>query len=198
VRLQFFDAEATDAFSPPARTTVIRSSRASTLPYAYKTIYMLRRSAKNNQVANFMAQVNGSLMFFWFAYSLVGWLLSAYHVPTVVWIGTLVMTLYLAWTGLDAIAVASIWVVGVLSIGAIRHAWMWRIFRPFYQIEPLTLLLIWLLSLGLVVLTAIAHKRLQERFGRVQVFYRLAIPIWLGLVLGLFMYHQFTLPLLLR
>jgi len=32
----------------------------------------------------------------------------------------------------------------------------------------------------------------------VQVFYRLAIPIWLGLVLGLFMYHQFTLPLLLR
>lgn len=159
---------------------------------------MLRRSTKNNQVANFMVQVNRSLVLSWFAYGLIGWLLSAYRVPAVVWIGTLVMTLYLAWVGVDAIAVASIWVVGVLSIGAIRHAWMWHIFRPFYQIEPLTLLLIWLLSLGLVVLTAIAHKRLQERFGRVQAFYRLAIPIWLGLILGLLVYRQFTLPLLLR
>ncbi len=132
------------------------------------------------------------------AYVLVGWLLSAYLVPEVVWVGTLTMTLYIAWAGLDAIAIASVWVVGVLSIGAVRHAWMWHMLRPYYQLEPLVLLIIWLLSLVLVVFTAITHKHLQERFNRVQILYRLVIPIWLGLVLGTVIYYKFTFPLLSR
>ena len=147
---------------------------------------------------NILAQMNRYLVMLWIAYGLVGWLLSAYLVPKGVWVGTLMITSHLAWAGLDAIALASIWVVGVLSIGAIRHAWMWHIFRPYYQIEPLMLLIIWLLSLGLVVFTALAHKRLQKWFNRAQVLHRLIIPIWLGLILGLFVYYKFTFPLLSR
>lgn len=136
------------------------------------------------------------LVALWLAYGIVGWLLSAYFVPEVVWVGTLVMTFHLAWAGLNAIALSSIWVVGVLSMGAIEHAWMWQISRPYYQIEPLVLLIIWLLSLGLIVVTAIAHNQLQKRFNRAQVLYRLIIPAWFGLALGLLAYYRFTFPLL--
>jgi hypothetical protein len=138
------------------------------------------------------------LVVLWFAYGIVGWLLSAYFVPEVVWVGTLLMTFHLAWAGLDAIVLASMWVVGVLSMGAIRHAWMWQISRPYYQIEPLVLLIIWFLSLGLVVSTAMIHKQLQKRFNRVQILHRLIISTWFGLALGLLVYYRFTLPLLTR
>lgn len=154
--------------------------------------------SKIKQFTEDRSQTIGYLTVLWFAYGLVGWLLSAYLVPKIVWIGTLVVTLHLALAGLDAIALASMWVVGVLSMGAIDHAWMWRIARPYYQIEPLVLLIIWLLSLGLVVFTAIAHKQLQKRFNRAQVLRRLIIPVWFGLALGLLVYDRFTLPFLTR
>jgi hypothetical protein len=166
--------------------------------YRYKALTAAAAVPKIKQAAGAMPQTIAYLVLLWLGYGLVGWLLSAYRVPTSVWIGTLMMTFYLAWAGLDAIALASIWVVGVLSIGAIRHAWMWQIVRPYYQIEPLVLLIIWLLSLGLVVFTAIAHKQLQKRFNRAQVLYRLISSAWFGLALGLWVYYRFTFPLLTR
>jgi hypothetical protein len=151
---------------------------------------------KIKQVMGSPTQTIAYMVLLCFAYGVIGWLLSAYVVSKVVWIGTLMITSHLAWAGLDAIALASIWVVGVLSMGAIDHAWMWQIPRPYYQIEPLVLLIIWLLSLGLVVFTALAHKQLQKRFNRAQVLYRLLLPVWFGLALGLWVYDRLTFPLL--
>lgn len=133
-----------------------------------------------------------------FAYVGIGWLLNAYVVPQVVWLGTLFATFHLAWAGFDAIVLSSIWVVGVLSVGAISHAWMWRMPRPYYQIEPFTLLVVWLLALGLVVFTAIVQHHLQKSLSRIQAFYSLIALTWLSLACGALIYRTLTLPSLLR
>ncbi len=144
----------------------------------------------------FWVQPTLQLGLLWLAYSEVGWLLSAYHAPKLVWVGTLTMTFYLAWAGTNAIVLSTIWVVAVLSVSAIRHAWMWHVPRPVYQVEPFTLLVIWLLSLGLIGLTALVHKKLRYRCDRAQVLYRITLAIWFGLTCGLLMYDYLTFPLL--
>ncbi|HEY9645435.1 MAG TPA: hypothetical protein V6C88_03645 [Chroococcidiopsis sp.] len=142
-----------------------------------------------------LVQTNLYLGLLWLAYGGVGWLLCAYRSSIMVWLGTLVMTLYLVWVGVNAIALASIWVVAVLSLSAIRHAWLWRIPRPsYYGVEPFTLLVIWLLALGLVVLTAMMHQQLRQRCDRLQTFVRMIVPIGIGVVCGVVLYYQWTFP----
>jgi hypothetical protein len=120
-------------------------------------------------------------------YISAGWLLAAFQVSSFVWIGTLGILLYLAKVGTDAIAVASAWIVGVISVGAVIKAWapVWNSRMPYENARLWAggLLLLWVWATVLVVLLAFAHARMQAiglRFLRSSNGLALLIGIALG------------------
>ena len=127
-------------------------------------------------------------------YVSAGWLLAAFQVSGFVWIGTLGTLLYLARSGADAIVVASTWVVGVISVGAVLKAWtpVWHSRLPYEnaQLWAVGLLLIWLWAMVLVVLLAFAKIRMQTiGFRLLRSSLGLILWIWVTLGCGGLLYH---------
>lgn len=128
-------------------------------------------------------------------YAGAGWVLCAYAVPKIVWLGTLLVTLHLISVGWSAVLPAFIWVSAVLSIATIDQTWMWHMPIEAYAAIPLILLLVWWLALGLVFLVAIAHHDLtQKRIFVVARSFFLTVPISLGLFSGVCLYRLLTFP----
>ncbi|MBD3880405.1 hypothetical protein IFO70_01405 [Phormidium tenue FACHB-886] len=98
-------------------------------------------------------------------YSSMGWLLAAFQVPGLVWLGTLGVTMYLAEVGIDAIALSSAWVAGVVSAGAVTKAWtpVWNGRLPYENAKLWAggLLGLWGWAVVLVVLLAFASAWMQ-------------------------------------
>lgn len=126
-------------------------------------------------------------------YVSAGWLLAAFQVPGFVWIGTLGIVLYLTKAGADAIVVASAWVVGVISVGAVLKVWtpVWHSRLPYEnaQLWAVGLLLIWLWAMMLVVLLAFAQIRMQTiGFRFLRSSSGLVLWIWVALGCGGLLY----------
>ena len=126
-------------------------------------------------------------------YGSVGWLLAAFQVPGFVWIGTSGILLYVAKIGADAIALASAWIVGVISVGAVLKAWtpVWHSRMPYEhaQLWASSLLLLWLWAMVLVVLLAFAKTRMQTiGFRFLRSSNGLAFWIWMALGCGGLLY----------
>ena len=47
--------------------------------------------------------------------------------------GTAMACCYLAWVGTDGIALASVWVVGIMSMAAVSPIWLHDLPRPDYK-----------------------------------------------------------------
>lgn len=116
-------------------------------------------------------------------YVSLGWLLAAFQVPWTVWLGTWAVMLHLLKAEADAIALASAWIVVIISIGAVLKAWA-PIISPGLPYEnakawAVGLLLIWLWVSLLAVGLGLSRKPMQQiGLGR---GYRLLL---LGVALG--------------
>ncbi len=97
------------------------------------------------------------------SFVIIGWLLNGYEASVIAWIGMLAMICYLMWAGSGAIALASVWVVGLMSVAAIRQLWLHDLPRPEFRFIPLALLANWLFALGVVWLLATARDVLRQR-----------------------------------
>ena len=127
-------------------------------------------------------------------YVSAGWLLAAFQVSGFVWIGTLGILLYLAKAGADAIVVASAWIVGVISVGAVLKLWtpVWHSQLPQENAKlwAFGLLLIWLWSMVLVILLAFAKIRMQAiGFRFLRSSSGLALWVWVALGCGGLLYQ---------
>ncbi len=122
-------------------------------------------------------------------YGSAGWLLAVFHVPWLVWVGTLLMTFHLIRIGEDAIALSAAWVIGIMSIGAIVKAWtpVWNSQLPQSnaQLWAVGLMLLWIWALILVFLLGVA-KTVLRRSGWTIVngVHLLVSLVWTALGVG--------------
>jgi hypothetical protein len=120
-----------------------------------------------------------------------GWLLNGYMATQIVCIGTLTMICYLTWVGSGAIALVSVWVVGLMSMAAIHQLWLHDMPRPEFRFIPMLLLINWLFALGVVGLLGKASDFLRQRYvSRIWVFSALICLVVAGLVLGWQLYPE--------
>ncbi|HEY9698810.1 MAG TPA: hypothetical protein V6D10_16215 [Trichocoleus sp.] len=127
-------------------------------------------------------------------YGSIGWLLAAFQVSKLIWLGTLSITFYVAALGTDALLVAVAWVVSVAMIGAVDKAWIsiWNANLPYEnaQLWAIGLLVFWFWGLVLTSGLAFARKPVQA----IGIPYRhicltLLILTWLALTAGSMAYH---------
>jgi hypothetical protein len=129
-------------------------------------------------------------------YLSAGWLLAAFQVPWVIWLGTLGVSLHLVKVRTNALALASAWIVALVSIAAVLKAWtpLWDSHLPLEHAQSwaLGLLLIWLWAHCLALLLAFAKKPVQKLGLRLtQTDRGLIILIWTAMGLGgLLCHHQ--------
>jgi hypothetical protein len=95
----------------------------------------------------------------------LGWLLAAFQVPWIVWLGAGGMILHLLKAEADAIALSNAWIVVIISSGAVLKAWA-PIISPNLPYEnakawALGLLLIWLWVSILAVGLGFSKKPMQ-------------------------------------
>lgn len=124
-------------------------------------------------------------------YGSAGWLLAAFGVPWLVWVGTLGITGHLIKAETDAIVLANVWVVAIVMVGVVIKAWVpqWGSRVPFEQAQlwAIGLLLLWLWAMILVALLAVARKPLRS-IG-LKTAQRLIPLIWAALGCGGCIYH---------
>lgn len=130
----------------------------------------------------------GYLLGLLIAYMAVGWLLTAYAAPALMWIWTLGLIVYVAWANTGAIAGAMLWVVSVVWIAAYTSAtpllMNWK--GPTWAIS---LVGVWIFAIGVVLMLAFARQALQALgWSRQGTFYRLLVITWSGLITGHFLY----------
>lgn len=121
----------------------------------------------------------------------IGWLLNGYAASQIAWIGTLAMICYLVQVGSGAIALASVWVVGLVSVAAIRQLWLHDFPRPEFQYIPMILLGNWLFSLGVVwVLGTVSDVFRQRYFSKAWTFLTLMCIVLMGIASGWQLYQK--------
>lgn len=157
---------------------------------------------RNSYAAIFcFMQRQSSVIFTWshlaallLGYGFAGWLLAAFQVSWLVWLGTLGVTLHLIRVGASALTLATGWVVLVMVAAAVVKAWtaVWNSRIPFEQAQlwAQTLLLIWLGAIGLVVLLAFGRSTIGDLGvqGK-RAFYSLVTLIWGALATGGLLYQ---------
>ena len=118
----------------------------------------------------------------------IGILLDIYNASILIWIGTLAITLHLAWAGTGAIAIAMVWILIVIWVAAIIYA----VPKQTHMDPPawaLSLMRLWAQGALYSVLLGFASRPLSRwHLSRTQVFFTLLILTWSGLGLGTLIY----------
>ena len=76
--------------------------------------------------------------------------MNGLNASTIAYVGTLAVSCYLIWVGLEGVALSSVWVVGLMSIVALKQHWFHDMPRPEYRYIPMTVLVNWLIALAIV------------------------------------------------
>ena len=133
------------------------------------------------------------LLILFVGYVVGGYLLAVYNVNLVISIGTYLVVLRLAQTGISSIGIAIAW----LSTWFWGSIFLWA--KPISlgtvnaQQVALLLLLCWTFSMSIIFLLAFAHKRLAKLGSSYQqTVYFLTILTWGAMTIGWYVY-QWTL-----
>jgi hypothetical protein len=143
--------------------------------------------------SNLMQQLITSLRLItvFICFVIVGWLLNGFDASQIVWLVTLAVCCYLAWVGSGGIALASVWVVGLMSMAAIGQFWPRNLPRPEFQFIPMALLANWLFALSVVwQLGKISDLLRQGHLTRIWAFSLLLSVAVLGLLFGWQLYPE--------
>ncbi|MEQ1559350.1 MAG: hypothetical protein ABL933_10505 [Methyloglobulus sp.] len=125
----------------------------------------------------------------------IGWLLNGYSASEFVWFITIMIICYVIRVGSGAIVLASIWIVGLMSVAAVRQLWFHDIPRPEFKFIPMTLLANWLFTLGTAwFLGNVSDYFRQQSNSKTRVFLVLIGLVAAGLTCGWQLYYQ-MLPL---
>jgi hypothetical protein len=128
------------------------------------------------------------------SFVVIGWLLNGYAVTQFVWVGTLAMICYIIRVGSGAIALASVWVVGLMSMAAMHQLWLHDLPRPEFRFIPMILLANWLFALGVVWLLAKVSDFLRQKYiSRTWAFSALICLVVMGMVSGWQLYQETVL-----
>lgn len=103
-------------------------------------------------------------------FGIIGWLMHGFNVPIMVCAATFLVCCYLVWVGSGGIALASVWVVGLMSMAVINQQWLHGLPRPKFYYIPLLLLANWLFALCVVwqvgkISDAFQQKAFSREFG---------------------------------
>jgi hypothetical protein len=124
-------------------------------------------------------------------YILMGWLLAAYAVPRSTWLGTGLVTLYLAWAGTQAIAIAMGWIVGLVWVGACYKSWFVQIPWISVPVWAGALGFSWSVAIALTFALAFAQRSLYvTTHSKAETFCLLSLIAGLGLQLGYTVHTQ--------
>jgi hypothetical protein len=124
----------------------------------------------------------------------IGLISNGYSASLFVLAGTVVVICYIIRVGTEATALASIWVVGLMSVGAIRQLWFHGIPRPEFKLIPFTLLVTWLFALATVWWLGKASNFLrQKKLSNKWAFFLLICSVFAGLTSGWQLYNQILL-----
>lgn len=97
----------------------------------------------------------------------LGWLLAAFNAPFWIWCGTLLLILYLAKSGIEAVFIANLWIVIVMFFVTIFKPWpeIWPSQIPKHEIAiwATTVMILWLFWIILTVNLAFAHQRMKSQ-----------------------------------
>ncbi|GAB4232234.1 MAG: hypothetical protein Kow00121_60380 [Elainellaceae cyanobacterium] len=142
--------------------------------------------------ANYVAW--GYLVLLILGFLSVGWLLAAFQVSWLIWLGTMAITLHLAHAGTDAIAIATAWIATIISIGAVIKAWapIWDSRVPWEnaRLWASGLLLIWLGTTTTGLLLAFAQQPLRSLNWDTNVCSRsLLVLTWSAMACGWLLYQ---------
>jgi hypothetical protein len=126
----------------------------------------------------------------------LGWLLAAYKVSWLIWLGTLLIIIHLSIAESGAIFLANLWLVLVISLGIVLNSKISLHFLPFHraQIWALTLLIVWFFSISLIFMLAFASAKLKNlSLGRLNKFHKynayiLVAVTWIAMRLGYLIY----------
>jgi hypothetical protein len=129
-----------------------------------------------------IARTGAYLLVLWLGYVVAGQLLAVYNVPTVLWLGTFIATLHLAWAGTGAIAMGMVWVLVLIWIAAITYAMPAYLHSLDGSVWAISLFKLWARGIILVLLLAFAHRSLDA-------FWLLLGLVWSALGLGALIYH---------
>jgi hypothetical protein len=122
---------------------------------------------------------------------LIGWLLNGLQASLMACVGTLTVSLYLIWVGLGGVALASVWVVGLMSVAAIHQLWFHDLPRPEFRYIPMILLANWLFVLGVTWQLGKISDRLQKtRISRIFGFAGLVGLVAISVTVGWQLYPQ--------
>lgn len=103
-------------------------------------------------------------------FGIIGWLMHGFNVPTFVSVATFLVGCYLVWVGSGGVALASVWVVGLMSMAVINQQWLHGLPRPKFYYTPLLLLANWLFALCVVwqvgkISDILRQKASSRKFG---------------------------------
>lgn len=118
-------------------------------------------------------------------YIFAGWLLSDCNAPWLIWAGTQVITVHLAWVGFDGVAMAIAWIVGLVWVGVFSYAWPQSIPWAGVPVWAVTLAVAWILALALILSVAQTRKAIVSiGLSKIQAFWLLVIITSVGLKIG--------------
>jgi hypothetical protein len=128
---------------------------------------------------------------------IMGWMMNGFNVPALVCAVTLAVCCYLIWVGSGGIALASVWVVGLMSLAAINQLWLHDLPRPRFIYIPMMLLADWMLALVIVWrLGKISDYFQQAGRFRAIAFLGLTCLVSAGLRIGWHIYPETFLYLI--
>ncbi len=97
----------------------------------------------------------------WLVACSLGMGLTAYDVSTLIWLGTLGITLHLAWAGSAAIAPAMVWLLALMWIATMTHAQPMQMHPVIAQVWAASLLDLWVRGGLVILMLAFARRALQ-------------------------------------
>jgi hypothetical protein len=125
-----------------------------------------------------------------------GWLLAAYQVSWLIWLGTLLAIVHLSIAETGAIVLANTWLVLIILLGIFFNTKISLNFLPLYkaQIWAIGLLVVWIFAILLILMLAFAQTPLKTldlgRIGKSQkrISYFLIFVTWIAIKLGYLIY----------
>ncbi|WP_404783765.1 hypothetical protein [Altericista sp. CCNU0014] len=123
----------------------------------------------------------------------LGMSLAAYGFSPLIWLGTLVAVLHLAWAGSAAIAPAMVGLLALMWFATLTDALPQAMHHAISQIWAALLLKLWVQSTLSIVMVAFARRGLNSwRLGRIPSFGFVVGLCWSGLGTGFHVYHFTT------
>jgi hypothetical protein len=129
------------------------------------------------------------VLLLWLMACHLGMGLNAYSVSPLIWLGTLAVTIHLAWAESAAIAPAMVWLLALMWVATLTHALPQQMHSVIAQVWAMSLLKVWVQSGLVIIMVACARRGLNPwQLRHIPSFGFIVGLIWSGLGTGFYIY----------